>query len=520
MPYATPCSNLTFDQSNSLYDSVLRQKDTKTLRRLCQEDLFFLLTRAFKRFDANRPWIYERCRDVELEPDENLDLWAREHYKSTIITYAKTIQDILNDPEVTVGIFSHTRPIAKAFLEQIKRELETNTFLQDLFPDILYKEPKKEASKWSLDSGITVKRNSNPKEATVEAWGLVDGQPTSKHFKLLVFDDVVTKESVTTPDQIKKVTDAWALSLNLGAEGGRRRYIGTRYHENDTYAEIIRRRSVEQIRVHAPTDLGQSDILVEGLPVLFEKKNLLKKREDMGPYIYACQMLQNPMADRAMGFQKEWLRFYDILRNHTGWNFYILVDPASEKKDSADFTTILVIALAPDKNYYLVDGVRDRLNLTERTKALFSFHRKWHSFGHVNGVGYEKYGIQADIEHIKYVQERENYRFEITALGGQVAKNDRIRRLVPVFEQGRFWMPHRHSFVDQERKPQDLIQNFLDQEYVPFPVCVHDDMLDCMARILDSDLDAKFPDLIDIRRPSQTMEDDHSMVQTEYDVLA
>lgn len=62
-----------------------------------------------------------------------------------------------------------------------------------------------------------MRRKSNPKESTVEAWGLVDGQPTGKHFKLLIYDDVVTLESVTSPEMIAKVTNAWALSLNLGA---------------------------------------------------------------------------------------------------------------------------------------------------------------------------------------------------------------------------------------------------------------------------------------------------------------
>ena len=115
-----------------------------------------------------------------------LDLWAREHYKSTVITFAGSIFRIIRshgiEPpdkrEVTIGIFSHTKPIAKGFLRQIKYELETNDHLQMVFDDIFYANPRKEASKWTEDEGITVKRKSNPKEATVEAHGLVDGQPT------------------------------------------------------------------------------------------------------------------------------------------------------------------------------------------------------------------------------------------------------------------------------------------------------------------------------------------------------
>lgn len=526
------CNKLTREESNDLYGKVLQayklSGDPMALRRLCREDLFFLLTIAFKRKDINCDWLYARCREVEASPDGHLDLWAREHYKSTIITYGKSIQDILashgDNPlpawggqEVTIGIFSHTRPIAKAFLTMIKREFEDNEFLKDLFPDVLYTNPKSEASTWSLDNGINVKRKSNSNCSTVEAHGLVDGQPTGKHFVILNYDDVVTISSVTTPDQIKKVTECWRLSLNLGAHGGYRRIIGTRYHFNDTYRTMIKQGSVK-VRTYPATHDGK----ITGRPVFLTEKALTEKRRDFGPYVFACQMLQNPAEDSVMGFQETWLRYYDKLNKNQlhDWNFYITVDPASKKKkarsNEPDYTVIEVNAKAPDGNWYLIDAVRDRMNLTERTDKLFEFVVKYQPIA----VGYEQYGMQADVEHIEYEMEIRNYRFNITELGGSMAKEDRIRRLVPVFEQGRYWMPHTLMFIDREGKQRDYVAEFLEDEYGSFPVSIHDDMLDCKSRIMDPMLEVKVPKPQETKMPSMTMEDPINTVETEYDVFA
>lgn len=478
------CSKMNREDSNEVYRSVMESDNKHAQRKLCRTDLFFLLTVAMKRKDANKDWLYDRCREVQANPNGCLDLWAREHYKSTVITFAKSIQDLLTDPETTIGIFSHTRPIAKGFLEQIKRELEGNEYLKNLFPDILYQNPQSEAPKWSLDSGILVKRKTNPKEASVEAWGVVDGQPTSKHFTILVFDDVVTRESVTTTDQIKKVTAAWELSLNLGANGGFKRYIGTRYHIHDTYRVMMDRGSVTP-RIKPAT----SDGTMEGEPVFLTKELLMEKRRDMGPYTFSCQMLQNPVADKAMSFKSEWLMYYESLGDTKNWNKYILVDPASSKKATSDYTVFEVIGLAPDNNYYLIDAVRDRMNLTQRASKLFELHKL-----HLpKAVGYEKYGMQADIEHIKYVMEQNNYRFNVIELGGAVPKEDRIKKLIPVYEQKRFYMPKHLYFVDYEGVTRDYVQLFITDEYLAFPVSVHDDMMDCRARILDPVLCADFP---------------------------
>ena len=137
-------------------------------RQLALNDLFFLGVYVMNRPDADNDWVFARCREVQAAPNGYLDLWAREHFKSTIITCWLTIQDLLNDPNLTVGIFSHTRPIAKAFLRQIKNELERNEWLKELFPDVLWEDPRK-APKWSEDEGIVVKRSSNTKESSVEA---------------------------------------------------------------------------------------------------------------------------------------------------------------------------------------------------------------------------------------------------------------------------------------------------------------------------------------------------------------
>ncbi len=459
-------------------------------RELARTDLFYLLVKLMGRPDMDNDWCFARCREVAANPDGYLDLWAREHYKSTIITVGKTIQDILNDPEITVGIFSHTRPIAKSFLRQIKRELESNEELKELFPDVLFASPKRESQQWSEDSGLIVKRSGNPKEATVEAWGLVDGQPIGKHFSLLVYDDVVTRESVSTPEMIAKVTDAWALSLNLGAHGGNRRMIGTRYHFNDTYKTILDRKAAIP-RIYPATEDGTDT----GCGVFLSREALAEKRRDMGPYIYGCQMLQNPMADMVMGFKSEWLHYATVLDPqtrrlpHQGMNLYLLVDPAGSKKQGSDYSVFVVIGLAPDGNYYLIDGVRDRLNLTERAATLFRLHLRYFPLA----VGYERYGMQADIEHIKAEQERTGYRFAIAELGGAMPKTDRIRRLIPIFEQGRFYLPSSLLFVDAEGRSRDFVQEFVNEEYSAFPVCGHDDMLDCVARIVEPDLGAVFP---------------------------
>jgi predicted phage terminase large subunit-like protein len=408
-------------------------------------------------------------------------------HNSTIQTFGQNIQSILQDPDITIGIFSHTRPIAKAFLRQIMRELQENQVLHNAFPDVLWGKNIKESPKWSEDDGIIVKRKSNPKEATVEAWGLVDGQPTSKHFMILNYDDIVVAASVTTPDMINKTLNALEQSYNLGVTPeGKRKFIGTCWHFSDAYA-TIKERETAILRWHPGREGGTN----EGKSVFWPEEVHVEKRKSMGIYNYSAQILLNPKEDSLQGFQREWIQNYDniTLEQEKRMNKYILIDGASEKKKTSDYTFGWVIGLAADQNYYVLDMVRDRLKLSERADLVFRWHKRYKP----KQVRYEKYGCMADIEHFESRMQDDNYRFVILEVGGQTPKNDRIKRTMPLFEQNRIYFPRSLHYTNWDKKTVDLVKDFIEQEYLAFPVGKYDDGLDSLARICEPDMDLVFP---------------------------
>ena len=412
------------------------------VRTLCLIDRFYLLVKGLNRTDVWHPWLYERCREVEAQPDGYLDLWARFHYKSTIITYAGIIQEVLKNPDITVAIFSHTAPIAKGFLSQIKNELETNELLKHVFADILYSDPRSASPRWSLDAGIVVKRKGNPKESTIEAHGLVDGQPVSRHYMLRVYDDVVTPESVSTPEQITKTTKAVSVSDNLGTEHGRCWWIGTRYSFADTYADLMKR-NVCTPRVHPATHDGTKD----GKPVLFAPEVWAERVKNQLEQDIACQMLQNPLAGTQRWFDPDDLQIYE-------WRpdtlmVYLTCDPARSKKKSSANTAMAVMGIDYAGRKYLLDGFDHKMNLAERWQGLRDLWAKWRVAPGVIGVkvGYERFGAIADMDYFEERIRVENVEgLSIETLewpaDGEGSKDDRVQRLLPDIRSHNFFIPH------------------------------------------------------------------------------
>lgn len=433
---------LDFWQTLDFYDEVDPLLDDTGRALLNCNDRYYLLLHTLHRVDVLHPWLFERCRELEDDPDGYLDLWARFHYKSTMGTFAGIIQEMLVDPEIKICILSCKDDVAKPFLKQIKQELEKNEDLKRIHSDCLWQEPRKEAEKWSEKDGITIKRHGNPKECTLEAYGLIDSMPTGRHFDLLDYDDLVTEKLVNNPEIIQKVTIAWELSDNLGtAKRTRKWHFGTRYSFADTYGVLIERGSIRERRYPATID-GT----LKGAPVFLTQEKWEDIKTAQQKTVNA-QMLLNPLAGTESSFRPSSLKHYDVIPGTL--NVYIMVDPSKGRGARSDRTAIAVMGIDVGGNKYLLDGFCHRMKLSERYAKMVMLHKKWsvHPGVQMVKVGYEQYGMQSDLEVIEEYQRRDKYFFGIEELNsskdgsGKNAKPDRISRLEPDFNKGRIYLP-------------------------------------------------------------------------------
>ena len=438
-------------------------------------DLWFLLAFTLKCTFLNHPFAFNVCRLVQNEPDNTLDLWARGHFKTTVISFGLTIFDLIHDPELTFGIFAHDKNTSKAIVRQIKTEFETNNLLKLSFPELCWEDPERQSPLWSLNDGITLKRSGNPREATIEAHSLL-ALPTGRHFSHMVCDDLVDQEAVNTPEQIATAERQFGLLTNLTTRVPTFRLLGTYYSHDDLY-NWIEKRKLYKVRKIAAT----ADGTPTGRPQLWTQKEFDAKFSSQTPYLANCQLLLNPKMEDAAGFQEKHWRTWPN-ENHENLNFYIIVDPARSKSKTADNTAMWLLGYGADNKVYVVDLVIDRLQLTEKADQLFKWHQEYNPLG----VYYERVGMQEDIAHMEYRMEKDNYRFDITELApGKRSKAGRIDALKAWFNEGRVYFCKKAMHVDYRGEKVNMITRFKNNEFLRWPVVSHDDGLDGLAYIDD-----------------------------------
>lgn len=412
-------------------------------------------------------------------------------------------------PAWLMGRRPETQIIVASFGQSLSSKLSVDTRLimesdwyREIFPYTVIAADQNEKSKFQ-----TTKRGHRIATS-------VGGTITGEGGDYLILDDPIKPDE--SPSQtIRETTNNWISQTFLSRFNDRRKgkavLVMQRLHENDPTAYLSANDGWHKLILpgyfekSTTISIGERTWELQENDYLHEERMGPKEMDealaDLGMYGFCGQILQRPSPDGGGEFKAAWLQFYDNYSktfSAMGMNIYILYDPANQKKNKQrsepDYTAIVVVGLSPDNNYYVLDLVRDRMNPTERIEKLMLMHRKWNKKGgKPPKVVCEQYGMMTDSFYLKRRQDESNYRFKVIEVGGSMKKEDRIRKLIPIFESERLMLPRKILYDTVDGKSVELVKAFIDEELTVFPVGKHDDIIDALARILDPGVNATFP---------------------------
>ena len=410
---------------------------------------------------------------------KRLWLWSRGFYKTTLISTCHTIQLILIDPNIRILIMHNVLGEAIKIMGVIRYHFIQNDEFREMFSEYCPEAGKTGKIDWGKVDYIEIPNRTLPfKEGTVEVCG-VDSIKTGAHFDYMKKDDLVTKESVATESKIRQAIEADDMSKFLFDDytTGCEDYIGTRYHFADLYAKKLQTIRFQSFR---PGILNGEPTF----PEKFDVSKLEEFRKEVGSYEFASQIMLNPIDPSQQKFRQQWIKWYDELPKNL--YFYMAVDPATKKKKKSDYTAIMVIGADQKGNWYICDIVRDKLDVKERIDLICSLADKWK----IGKVIWESVGFQeTDIHYMKEMKSKVKFDFFIDEIKTQTAsKEDRISALQPWYERGQiFWPSQMIRYNKWENKSVNYIEK-LQLEYETFPMCEHDDLMDCHSMFLKTHL--------------------------------
>ena len=397
----------------------------------------------------------------QAEERASLILAPRGHGKSTILTISFSLWKIALNREIRILIVSNTLDQAKSFLREIKQHLEQNPRLKRIYGDFI-------GSPWTEHEITVSRRKRRAKEATVTVLG-VEGPVITRHYDLILLDDVVDEENARTQGQREK-TLVWyykTLLPTLEPEG-EIHILGTRYHHQDLYGHLLEREYKERHRIYRA--IGQG---LQGPVALWEEKFplalLQKKREEAGPVIFNSQYQNDVEAMKGAIFKPEWFRYWEELP--VPLSKYQGVDLAISQRDRADYFAHVTIGVDRQKNVYLLDAFHGRLSFEEQfqtIKRLYQTHDRPNS--PVLRVGIEANAYQEALPQ----RFRAETDIPVKSVFTSIDKITRGFRLQARFENGKVFFPvsgHRFETGDTT----DLIE-----ELLLFPEAGHDDLFDAL----------------------------------------
>lgn len=444
------------------------------LKDACQNDLHFLCTEMLHYTDWSD--VHDEGEVFLARPSsKKAILWPRGHLKTSMITIGKSIQHILQNPNVRILIANQVWDISRKMLSEIKEHLDAKSQLPKLFGEF-------KSDFWNQDAVTIRQRTRALKEPTLSTTG-VEAEQTGGHFDVIFLDDLTGLQNCQTPEQREKTKRFRRSMINLLEPGGKLYEIGTRWSLDDTFSEIFEkekeyydimiRKVIEDGKIIFPAKFNMKFDPVRKTWLQVSEPcmdfiNHLKK--SMTPAEFSAQYMNNPIDEENQLFKPAYFKYFD----HRPDRLFVgmTIDPAISEKQSADYFSIRVDGMDDKYNIYVLDYIRGHWNVGQSIDNIFSMYLKWHpSVVGLETIAFQK-ALKAWLENS--MRERGIY-FPITELKRNTneSKEFRIKALEPFYREGKYF--HANWMKD----------GVLEEELLTFPKGKHDDVADAGASMLE-----------------------------------
>lgn len=439
------------------------------LRRIARRNHLFLLhdVLGYPKFGKMHEELLNFVENLHGSYTSGLILVPRGHLKSTVVTVGHVIGLLTRNPDLRILITNALSENSRGFLREIKTNFEKSERFRYLFGE--YVSPDR---KWTELQIEVAQRTKVLKEPSVQATS-VDKSVVSQHYDVIIADDIVNRETISTRDQRNKSAMYVKDLFDLLEPKGTMIVIGTRWHFDDVYGRLIDRNDNGDWRVFHRTCWKDYRLKIPIFPEKFSAETLDKLRREKGSYEFSSQYLNTPVDDEMAEFRSEWItKFdYDELAQKP-YDVYVSVDPAlSQDNDRSDYSGFVVNAVTSSGRWHILEAYRRRVNPTSLIDEMFSLKRRYGDT--LKAMGVEKTAFLVGLKPtIEMREQSENVRLNIVEVSpARRNKEDRIRALIPLFERGDIHI----SYRSQE----------LEDEIRTFPRSKTDDVLDALAYQLD-----------------------------------
>ena len=408
---------------------------------------------------------------MKEDPKKKLVLIPRGHLKSTLVTVGYSLLRIAQDPSVRILIANATYDMATSFLGQIKKHLKDNEVFKDYYGDLAAS-----PDRWAENAISVGKRRAfGRKEATVTTYG-IGGNLVSQHYDVIIMDDIVNRDYVSTAEQIQKTILFYKDALDLLEPNGVLIIIGTRWADSDLYGWIMDKSSPEQVwknfdvmikqAYHGNLDTGESLELL--YPEKFTREILTTLKTEKGPYEFSSQYMNDPVPQESAKFKLDWIKriLEDEFRQRE-INYFTMVDPAIGQLKSSDNTAIVTVGVDQWNNWFVVNIIWGKMLPNEIVKLIFA---NWEQYS-PRKIGIEMTAYQKSLQYaIVDEMRRRNTFLPVVELKADRSKEERIEGLIPRYANGGIYHLQQCPFREQ-----------LEDELIRFPRGRHDDIVDALS---------------------------------------